>query len=141
MVISAYQVNNVLRVYGDQLRSSKFSDKPKSTGTRSPDRINISVEAKRKAVIDKIANSIVDKISKYDSQNNVGIEKEVSKNLENEYGVQLDITRKSPTDLIFKVIDENGETKNSLSINDSKFSKYQLEEITNETFEEENMMY
>lgn len=138
MVISAYQVNNVLRVYGDQLRNNRLSDRPKNTNTRSPDRINISVEAKRKAIIDNIANSIVDRITNYGPQDNV--EEEVSKNLEDEYGVQLAITRKSPTDLIFKVIDENGETKNSLSIKDSKFSRYQLEEITSETVDE-NMMY
>ena len=138
MVISAYQVNNVLRVYGDQLRNNRLSDRPKNTNTRSPDRINISVEAKRKAIIDKIANSIVDRITNYGPQDKV--EEEVSKNLEDEYGVQLAITRKSPTDLIFKVIDENGETKNSLSIKDSKFSRYQLEEITSETVDE-NMMY
>ena len=138
MVISAYQVNNVLRVYGDQLRNNRLSDRPKNTNTRSPDRINISVEAKRKAIIDNIANSIVDRITNYGPQDKV--EEEVSKNLEDEYGVQLAITRKSPTDLIFKVIDENGETKNSLSIKDSKFSRYQLEEITSETVDE-NMMY
>jgi hypothetical protein len=76
----------------------------------SPDRINISDKAKRKAIVNKIA-----------------------KNLENEYGVQLDITRKSPNDLLFKIIDENGETLNSLSIENSEFLRYKLEEVNKGT--------
>ena len=133
MVISSYHVNNVLRVYGDQLRQSKLSNRPKNSKISSPDRINISDKAKRKAIVTKIASEIVEKIANFEPQENV--EEEVSKNLENEYGVQLDITRKSPNDLLFKIIDENGETLNSLSIENSEFLRYKLEEVNNETAE------
>ena len=133
MVISAYHVNNVLRVYGDQLRQSKLSSGPKNVKISSPDRIHISDKAKRKAIVSKIASEIVQKITNIDPQENV--EEEVSKDLENEYGVQLDITRKSPNDLLFKIIDENGETLNSLSIENSEFLRYKLEEVNKETAE------
>ena len=134
MVISAYQVNNVLRVYGDQLRQNKISNKPKNSTSRSPDKIDISVEAKRKAVVDKIASDIVGKITNYGPTDNV--EKEVFKKLEAEYGAHLALTIESPSELIFKVVDENGETINSLSIEDSEFLRYKLEEITKETVRE-----
>ncbi len=49
------------------------------------------------------------------------------------------VTRKSSNDLIFKVIDESGETINSLSIEDSKLIRYKLEEITKKTVNK-NMM-
>ena len=137
MAISAYQVNNVLRVYGDQLRQTKISTKPKTSDTRSPDKIDISAEAKRKAVIEKIASDIMDKIAHYGPQDHV--EKEVFQKLESEYGAHLAITKESASDLIFKVVDENGETINSLSIEDSEFLRYTLEEITKETVRE-NMM-
>ena len=39
----------------------------------------------------------------------------------------------------FKVIDGNGETMNSLSIEDSKFLRYKLEEITRDMVDK-NMM-
>ena len=133
MVISAYHVNNVLRVYGDQLRQSKLSSRPKNAKISSPDRINISDKAKRKAIVNKIASEIVEKIKNFGPE--VKVDEEVSKNLENEYGVQLDITRKSPNDLLFKVIDENGETLNSLSIENSEFLRYKLEEVSKETAE------
>ena len=137
MVISTYQVNNVLRVYGEQLRQNRTLNRPGDVNTRSPDRISISVEAKRKTIVDKIASGIVDKITRYGPEDNV--EKEVFQKLENEYGAQLVISRRSPTDLIFKVIDKNGETINSLSIEDSEFLRYKLEEITKEAITK-NMM-
>lgn len=137
MVISSYQVNNVLRVYGDQLRQERISNKPKTNGNRSPDKISISTEAKRKAIIEKIASGIVDKITHYGPNENV--EKEVFQKLENEYGSHLAITGDNPSDLIFKEIDENGETINQLSIEDSEFLRYKLEEITKETVNK-NMM-
>jgi len=131
MVISPYQVNNVLRVYGDQLRHNRISSKSKDDNIPQSDKISISAEAKRKAVIDKISSDIIEKITQYGPHDN--IEEEVFQKLENEYGANLAITKNSPTDLIFKVIDENGETINSLSVEDSKFLKYKLEEITKET--------
>ncbi len=137
MVISAYQVNNVLRVYGDQLRQEKISNKPKVSENRSPDKISISKEAKRKAVIEKIASGIVDKITNYGPHENV--EREVFQRLEDEYGAHLAITGENPRDLIFKEIDENGETIKQISIEDSEFLRYKLEEITKETVNK-NMM-
>ena len=131
MVISTYQVNNVLRVYGEQLRHNRLAGKEKSGDARTPDKIDISSEAKRKAIVDKIAADIVDRITQFGPHENV--EKEVFKKLEDEYGAHLAISEKGTTDLIFKVIDEDGETMNSLSIEDSKFLRYKLHEITRDT--------
>ena len=103
MIISAYQVNNVLRVYGDQLRHNSVPSKSKDENIPPSDKISISAEAKRKAVIDKISSDIIDKITQYGPHDN--IEEEVFQKLENEYGANLAITKKSPTDLIFKAID------------------------------------
>ena len=137
MVISPYQVNNVLRVYGDQLRQSRISSRPKNSNTPTPDKISISEGARRKSIVDKIASNIVDKISQFGPNDNV--EKEVFEKLENEYGGNLAISKENSTDLIFKEIDESGETVNSLSIEDSKFLRHKLEEITKETVNR-NMM-
>lgn len=131
MVITPYQVNNVLRVYGGQLRHNKSANSNKDNNTESQDTINISAEGKRQVLIDKISSEIVNKISQYGPNENV--EKEVFEKLEDEYGANLAIDRKNSAGLVFKVIDENGETMNSLSIEDSKFLRYKLEEITKET--------
>jgi hypothetical protein len=132
-MITAYQVNNVLRVYGDQLRQGRVSIRQKNTDAALPDRISISTKARRKTIIDNITANIVDKITQYGPFDKV--EKEVFEKLENEYGGHLAITEDNPHGLIFKEIDENGETINSLSIEDSKFLTNKLEEITKETID------
>jgi hypothetical protein len=137
MVISTYQVNNVLRVYGEQLRQNRLADNEKGGDARSPDKIDISSDAKRKAIVDKIASDIVDRITQFGPHENV--EKEVFKKLEDDYGAHLTVAGNGSTDLIFKVIDEDGETMNSLSLEDSKFLRYKLQEITRDTVNR-NMM-
>ncbi len=131
MIISAYHINNVLRVYGDQIRQGRLSGRPNPGNTRAPDRVSISAGARREAVIDRIASGIIERIAEYGPKENV--EKEVFQKLEDEYGAQLDVSKMSPSDLIFKAIDEDGETINSLSIEDSKFLRHRLEEITKDT--------
>jgi hypothetical protein len=117
MMITAYQVNNVLRVYGDQLRHGRISSRPKDMDAGLPDRISISTKARRKTIIDNITDNIVGKITQYGPYDKV--EKEVF----------------NPNGLIFKEIDENGETINSLSIEDSNFLTNKLKEITEETID------
>jgi len=121
MVISAYQVNNVLRVYHDQLRYGKVSSRPENNLTRTPDQVSISTGGKRKAVIDKIASSIADKINRSDTRNEIG--KEELNELEGEFGVQLDVSRNDSSALVYKMIDDHGETVNLLTIEDIKNSE------------------
>ena len=137
MVIPLYQVNNVLRVYGDQLRQNWTLNKPKVENSRQPDTINISSEAKRRVIVDKVSSEIVGKITKYGPNDDV--EKEIFKKLEDQYGANLEVTDKGSSDLIFKVIDDGGETINSLSIEDSKFLQYSLKNITKDLVDK-NMM-
>ena len=137
MVIPLYQVNNVLRVYGDQLRQKWTLNKPKVENSRQPDTINISSEAKRRVIVDKVSSEIVGRITKYGPNDDV--EKEIFKKLEDQYGANLEVTDKGSSDLIFKVIDDDGETINSLSIEDSKFLQYSLKNITKDLVDK-NMM-
>lgn len=134
MVISSYQVNNVLRVYKGQLRHSKIMNITNNNETRMPDKVSISPEAKRKAIIERVTSDIVDRLVQNGPHNNV--EKEVFKKLESEYGGHLAIGQEGSIGLLFKEIDENGETTNSLSIEDSKFLTQKLEEITKDTVSE-----
>ena len=137
MVISNYQVNNVLRVYKGQLRQDRLSNQSNTGGTRLPDKVSISSEAKRKAVIDKIASDVYSRITQNGPNDNV--EKEVFKKLESEYGGYLIIAKENQNELQFKEIDENGETVHSLSLEDSEFLNHKLKEITKETVDQ-NML-
>jgi hypothetical protein len=133
MLITAYQVNNVLRVYGDQLRQGKIAGRSKNRDAQLQDKIVISSNTRRKTIIENITSNIVDKIMQFGPLGKV--EKEVFEKLENEYGAPLAVSGDNPNRLIFKEIDENGETVNSLSIEDSSFLTNKLKEITKETID------
>ena len=119
MVISAHHVNNVLRVYGDLLRQSMISIRSEDTDTNTPERISISAKTRRETIIDDIISNIIERITQFKPHDNV--EKEVFKKLECKHGNPLSINEDSHNKIIFKEIDENGETINSLSIENSKF--------------------
>jgi len=119
MVISAHHVNNVLRVYGDLLRQSMISNRPEGTDTNTPERISISAKTRRETIIDDIISNIIERITQLGPRDNV--EKELFKKLEYKHGNPLAINEDSHNKIIFKEIDENGETINSLSIENSKF--------------------
>jgi hypothetical protein len=133
MSLSVYQVNNVLRVYKDQLRHGRTMNRSAGNQKPTPDRISISPEAKRKILVDKIAADIANRITNEGPQDS--IEQEVFKQLEDTYGTQLDMAEEGSTGLVFKSIDEKGETIKSLSIEDSKFLAHKLHDIARETLE------
>jgi hypothetical protein len=119
MVISEHHVNNVLRVYGEQLRQSIISNRPEGTDTNTPDRIGISAKSRRETIFDDITSNIIERITQSVPHDNV--EKEIFKKLESEHKKPLVINEDRHNKLIFKEIDGNGETINSLSIEGSKF--------------------
>lgn len=124
MAISEYHVNNVLRVYGDQLRQSMIPDRSECADTNTPERISISAKTRRETIIDDIISNIIERITQFGPHDNV--EKEVFKNLENKHEKPLVINDDRHNKLIFKEIDENGETINSLSIKNSRFFSNKL---------------
>lgn len=128
MNISTYQIHNVLRAYSKQLsQSRRLSHNKGIAEPKRADRISISAQARRKAVIDQVTSDIVNRIIHEGPGDNV--EREVFKQLEDEYGNSLS-AKKRDFDLVFKVIDkENGEVTKTLSIEDSKFLRNRLEEI------------
>ena len=109
--ITAYQINNVLRVYGEQLRRGRISNWRKFTDTDAPDKITISARARRETIIDEITSNILEIITHFEPNENV--ESEPVKPLSN--------GKDRYDKLIFKEIDENGETISSVLIEDSKF--------------------
>ena len=129
MNVSTYQIHNVLRAYGRQLSQGRRLLSHKGIGTpKRADRISISAQARRKAVVDKVTSDIVNRIVHEGPGDDVALE--AFKQLEGEYGNSLSV-KKRDSELVFKVIDkENGEVTKTVSIEDSQFLKNRLEEIT-----------
>ena len=108
--ITAYQINNVLRVYGEQLRRGRISKRQRSTDTNAPDKISISARARSETIIDGITSNIVERITHFEPHENVESEPvKPSSNNEDRHDK-----------LMFKKIDENGETINLFSLEDAK---------------------
>ncbi len=131
MLISPHQVNNVLRVYGDQLCQSRISNQPEGTDGREPVRISISPKTRRETIIDGIASNIIKRITQsepHDTAKTKGF-----KHLESEHAKPATIHENRRDKLIFKEIDGNTETINSLSIEKSKFLRHKLRVITLES--------
>ena len=117
--ITAYQINNVLRVYGEQLRRGRISNRKRSTDPNSPDKISISAGARRESIVDDITSNIIESITQ--SELNDNVKDTAFKALESEHGKSLNINDSRHNELTFKEIEGNGETINSISIEDSKF--------------------
>lgn len=69
--ITAYQINNVLRVYGEQLRRGMISNRKRSTDTNSSDKISISAKARRESIADDITSNIIERITQSELNDNV----------------------------------------------------------------------
>ncbi|HAY38947.1 MAG TPA: hypothetical protein DCY53_06150 [Desulfobacteraceae bacterium] len=96
-----------------------ISNRSEGTDTNTPERISISAKTRRETIIDGIISNIIERITQLGPRDNV--EKEVFKKLEWKHGNPVTINDDRHNKLIFKEIDENGETINSLSIENSKF--------------------
>jgi hypothetical protein len=69
-LISAYQIRNVLRVYGNDLKKKTMILQENNDGNKQPpDSINISDEARNKEVLNRISNKIISQITKNDYHN------------------------------------------------------------------------
>ena len=133
MVLSIQQVDNVLKVYKNLLRQGKAAQRGSGNNRPVPDRISISGEAKRKMIVEKIAADIASRITQNGPQN--PLEKEVVDKLEHSYDSHSGVPGNRTSDLIFKSIDEDGETIKSISIEDSEFLAHKLQDIARETVE------
>ncbi len=68
-MITTHQIQNVLRVYGDQLkrRSSSIQDSLRSN-QQSVDSVSISNDARRKQMVTDMSNHLISQITPHDHQ-------------------------------------------------------------------------
>ena len=113
MVISTYQINNVLRVYGNQLRQGRISSQTRPGYQRTPDMVTITAGNKRDAVIEKVSTDMLDQIARNGPQSHD--EKQAFEKLQDEYGHPLILSRKNGNEFKFKAIDDTGTTTLEIS--------------------------
>ena len=133
MHVPSYQINNVLKVYSKQVGESRALNRQKDLGLDTMptgDKINLSAEGKRKAVIDKVASDIIHRLTTTGASG----EKEV------EAGVQLrreasggqDVQRRKEGRFVYNFIGEDNEkTTSTLAMGPSDFSQRRMTQHLN----------
>ena len=133
MQISSYQMHHVLNDYGRRLGQNKTAPKQKSADPKEPlDKIRLSAEGKRQSVIEQVAASIVDRITRFGPQDEM--DQKIMDQLQGEIDKQPELEGRKASEFVFNVIDEKqGKTTNTLSAENSNALLHRLEELTRET--------
>ena len=135
MLVSSYQIHNVLNVYSKQLSQDRSAQKPKPGKIKTPsDQIKLSTEGKRRAMMESVAQEIINKISHYGSEGRIKKENQdvTRENVKN----SLESDNKKETGFVFNVIDNlNQKTTTALSVKDTKFLIERLEELAKDPLE------
>lgn len=129
MYVPSYQMHNVLNVYSKQLRQNLVSEEKGRVPVKPlSDRIHLSPEGKRQAMIEQVSRDIIDKISRYDSLNE-------TRQQNTEYAnINMDIDglphKTENKTFVFNAIDSiNQKSTNALSVDDSSFLIQRLEQL------------
>ena len=68
-MITTHQIRSVLRVYGDQLkRRGSFIQDSVRPNQKSVDMVSISIDARRKQMVNEMSNHLISQISPHDHQ-------------------------------------------------------------------------
>ena len=132
MEIPIYQIHKVMKVYTRQLSQSKMLEKQKKQGDKfSMDKISISIEGKRQAIIEKVANDVVERITNFGPKDE--FDQEIVEKLEQEIGGKVKFKQNKASTFVFNVIDEeNKKTTNTVSVKNSNCLLNRLEQLTKE---------
>jgi len=137
MIVSSYQIHNVLNVYSKQLTQDRGAQKQK-TGNKKhlSDQIDLSTEGKRKATIEKVAKEILSKISHYSSDKE--IKAKTHDRPKGDLKKHSESDTKEDTTFVFNVIDDfNKKTRTALSVKDESFLTNRLEPSGQDAVEED----
>ena len=106
MYIHSYQIHNVLNVYRKQLSQGPGA-KANQASAKAPDhdRVEISANAQRQALIDQVSTEIVDRIAQYSPQNQ--FEEELTQQLDQARTNGGVASEKREVAFTYTTIDEN----------------------------------
>ncbi|MFO7884580.1 MAG: DVU0524 family FlgM-associated protein [Desulfobacteraceae bacterium] len=130
MKIPSYQIQNVLKNYSRQLSQGKLLARNKGIGRTlsSADDVQLSSEGKRAAIIEKVADNIVDRITTFGPREDV--DQKITGQIEKELGQRINFTRKKEEKFSYTTIDENNnKILKTLSVEDSEFIIKRMTEL------------
>lgn len=133
MVITSYQIQNVIADYSKRIGRTRQVGPDKADGPRAPrDKISLSATGKREAVIERVAANIVDRITRYGPQEDV--DHQIVDQLRDEIQQDGERSDGNALEFVFNVVDKNHTKQtNTLSAEDSSTMIRRLEQLAKET--------
>jgi hypothetical protein len=130
MVITSYHIQNILRTYSQQLsEGTRLARTRKMDKVDRDDFVKISTEARKRYMIEKISQEMVQNLGSGLERNNTA--EEILNRLSREYGQPLDVDLKEDQGLVFKIKGrDDGQVPESLSPAASEQLKTRLMDIT-----------
>ena len=130
MIIANYYVQHILKTYSQQLSVRSRVSKDKGNGNSSQrDQVTLSVESKKRMMVDKITHEIINQMANGSEQSDNG--REIMRRLSQEYGRPLDVDGQNSNGMTFKVLNETGqEVTEYLSSQENEQLKRKLIDIT-----------
>jgi len=134
MHVPSYQINNVLKVYSKQVSQSKALNHQKDLGLDNApahDKITLSAEGKRKAVIDKVASDIINRLTSTDTSGNKEVE--VAAQIKKEKGSEPETERKKNGRFVYNYIGEDNEkTTSTLSVGNNGLQAQRMKSLVDQ---------
>ncbi len=135
MLVSSYQIHNVLNVYSKQLSQDRSAPKKALEDKRQlSDQIQLSTEGKRRATIEKVAKDIVRRISDYGANGQIEDNGQLRPEGHTQGSIEFD--NRKETAFVFNVIDDlNKKTTTALSVKDTNFLINKVEQLVKDAVE------
>lgn len=134
MHIPSYQINNVIKVYSKQVSQNRMLERQKNMGLASPasvDKIDISAEGKRQAIVEKVSAEIVDRLTRQGPRTDA--EYEIMGRLSSELGEDVELNQGYDGRFVYNMIGEDNEkVTKTLSLDDSDLVGNRLKELVKE---------
>ncbi|MGD2098763.1 MAG: hypothetical protein PVG35_14365 [Desulfobacterales bacterium] len=134
MLVSSYQIHNVLNAYSKQLSQDRSTPKRAAKSKKQlTDEIQLSTEGKRRATIEKVAKDILSKISDYGASGHQDNGQFITGGHQQK---SMESDNKKETAFVFNVIDDlNQKTTTALSVKDTNFLISRVEELVKDAVE------
>ncbi|MBW2438415.1 MAG: hypothetical protein PVH74_01120 [Desulfobacterales bacterium] len=137
MIVSSYQIHNVLNTYSKQLSQGRSPQKQEGEKKKQlSDQIQLSTKGKRRATIEKVSSDILSKIADFGAN---GQHKNSAQSLSGGHAKKtLESDDKKESAFVFNSIDNlNKKTKTALSVRDTDFLINKVEQLAKDTVEED----
>ena len=137
MLVSSYQIHNVLNAYSKQLSQGRKVCKHEAENRKQlSDQIQLSTEGKRRATIEKVAKDILNKISDVGADSHIENDEQLLSWGNRQKTSKTD--EKKETEFVFNVIDDlNRKKTTALSVKETNFLINRVEQLVGDAIEED----